>query len=142
MANLKEYEKLTVRERRSRYFSEDFKRKKVSEIERNLVGIAELSREYQVSATAIYKWIYKYSTMRKKGVRQVVEAKSDGKKIQDLKDHIRELERVIGEKQIKLDFQEKMIELAEQEYKVDIKKKFSGRRSSGTGSTGKSTKSK
>ena len=41
MANLKDYEKLTVRERRNRYFSEDFKRKKVSELDRNLVSISE-----------------------------------------------------------------------------------------------------
>jgi transposase len=140
MANLKEYEKLTVKERLNRYFSEDFKRKKVSEIERNLIGVSALCREYQVSTTAVYKWIYKYSAMRKKNIRQVVEVKSDGKKMQELRDQIRELERIVGEKQIKLDFQEKMIELAEQEYKVDIKKKFSGKRSSGTGSTGKLTK--
>jgi transposase len=140
MANLKEYEKLTVKERLNRYFSEDFKRKKVSEIERNLIGVSALCREYQVSTTAVYKWIYKYSAMRKKNIRQVVEIKSDGKKMQELRDQIRELERIVGEKQIKLDFQEKMIELAEQEYKVDIKKKFSGKRSSGTGSTGKLTK--
>ena len=37
MANLTEYEKLTTRERINRYFSEDFKRQKVSEIERNLL---------------------------------------------------------------------------------------------------------
>lgn len=142
MANLKDYEKMTRRERHNRYFSEDFRRKKVSEIDRNLVSISELSQEYQVSRAAVYKWIYKYSRMRKKGVKQVVEAESDSKKLQQLREQVRELERVIGEKQIKLDFQEKMIELAERAYKVDIKKKFSGKPFSGTGSTGKSTKSK
>jgi transposase len=139
MANLKEYEKLTVKERRNRYFSEDFKRKKVSEIDRNLICISAVCREYQVSHTAVYKWIYKYSAMRKKGIKQVVENKSDSKKLQQMRDQIRELERIVGEKQIKLDFQEKMIELAEQEYKIDIKKKFSGKRSSGTGPIGKPT---
>jgi transposase-like protein len=139
MANLKDYEKLTTRERLIRYFDEDFKRKKVSEIERNLSRVSEISREYQVSKAAIYKWIYKYSRMRKRSVRQVVEADSDSKKILALREQVKELERIIGEKQIKLDFQEKMIELAEKEYKIDIKKKFSGKRSSGTGSSGKST---
>lgn len=133
MANLKDYEKLTVKERLNRYFSEDFKRKKVSEIERNLISISSLCREYQVSDTAVYNWIYKYSAMRKRGLKQVVEAKSDSKKIQALRDQVKELERIIGEKQIKLDFQEKMIELAERSYRVDIKKKFTGKLSSGTG---------
>lgn len=140
MANLKDYEKMTSRERNNRYFSEDFKRKKVSEIERNLSSIGEVCREYQVSNTAVYKWIYKYSRMRKKGEKQVVESKSDTQTIKALKEQVRELERIIGEKQIKLDFQEKMIEIAEKEYKVDIKKKFSGKPSSGTGSNVKSTK--
>ncbi|MES1181740.1 MAG: transposase [Flavobacterium sp.] len=139
MANLKEYEKLTTRERQVRYFSEDFRRKKVSEIERNVTKVSEICREYQVSSAAVYKWIYKYSKMRKKGEKQVVESKSDTQKISALKEQIKELERIIGEKQIKLDFQEKMIEIAEATYKVDIKKKFSGKRSSGTGRSEKST---
>lgn len=139
MANLKDYEKLSVRERQNRYFSEDFKRKKVSEIDRNLVSVSEICREYQVSSTAVYKWIYKYSRMRKKGLKQVVESESDSKKIEQLRAQVKELERIIGEKQIKLDFQEKMIELAEDIYKIDIKKKFSGKPSSGTGSSEKAT---
>lgn len=140
MANLKDYEKLTTRERQVRYFSEDFKRKKVSEIERNLAKVSEICREYQVTRAAVYKWVYKYSKMRKRSERQVVESGSDSRKILALKEQVKELERIIGEKQVKLDFQEKMIDLAEQEYKVDIKKKFSGKRSSGTGSKGKSIK--
>ena len=140
MANLKDYEKLTSRERQIRYFSEDFKRKKVSEIEKNLIGVSALCREYQVTRSSVYKWIYKYSIMRKKGVKQVIEAKSDSQKIAALRAQVKELERIIGEKQVKLDFREKMIEIAESEYKVDIKKKFSGKPSSGTGSKGKFTK--
>lgn len=142
MANLKDYEKLTVKERQNRYFSEDFKRKKVSELDRNLITIAEVCREHQVSNTAVYKWIYAYSSMRKKGLRQVVESKSDSQKLLAMREQIRELERIIGEKQIKLDFQDKLIMLAEAEYGVEIKKKFSGKLSSGTGCTGKSIKSK
>lgn len=140
MANLKEYEKLTVKERQNRYFSVDFKRKKVSELDRNLTTIAELCREHQVSAPAVYKWIYAYSTMRKKGLKQVIEAKSDGQKLRALREEMKELQRIIGEKQIKLDFQERLISLAEREYNVDIKKKLSGKISSGTGSTDGSIK--
>ncbi len=126
-------------ERRRRYFSEDFKRKKVRELERNITTVHQLSREYEVSRTAIYKWLYTFSTMRKKGVRQVVESKSDTAKITQLRSQVQNLERVIGQKQILVDFLEKMIELAEQEYGVDIKKKFSSTQSAGSGSTGKST---
>lgn len=137
MATLKEYEKLTVRERINRKFSEDFKRKKVSELDRNLITVSELCREYQISVTSVYRWVYKYSMMKKKGLKQVVDAKSDSRKLLQMREEIKELQRIIGEKQILIDFKDKMIELAEGEYGLDIKKKFSGAPSSGTGPTRK-----
>lgn len=142
MATIKEYEKLTVKERLNRNFSEDFKRKLVSELDRNLITVSEVCREHQVSRTSVCKWIYTYSGMRKKGLKQIVEAKSDSRKLLQMREEIKELQRIIGEKQVKIDFQDKMIAIAEEEYGIDIKKKVSGVRSSGTGSTEKRTKSR
>jgi len=68
-------------QRINRYFSESFKRKKVQEIEKNLSTVMEVSKEYEVSKTAIYKWLDKYSLNRKRGVKQVVELMSDTRKI-------------------------------------------------------------
>ncbi len=127
MARRKDYEKLSRRERQNRYFSEDFKRKKVSEIDRNISKVSEIAHEYQVSTTAIYKWIYKYSEMRQKGVKQVIETRSDTRKIKNLKQKVKELERIIGQKQLLIDFQQTAIELTEEEYKIDIKKKYGGK---------------
>jgi len=53
-----------------------------------------------------------------------VETKSDTAKILALQKKIADLERLLGQKQVQLDFQNKMIEIAEQTYQVDIKKKF------------------
>jgi transposase len=142
MATVKQYEKLSVKERQKRYFNEDFKRQKVSELERNLISIPELCREYQLSRTSIYKWIYKYSAMKKREHKQIVEPQSETRKVLILKDEVKELQRIIGEKQLKVDFLEKMIDLAETEYGIDIKKKYSTRPSGGTGSTGTSTRSR
>lgn len=142
MATLKEYERLRRSERQNRYFSEDFKRKKVSEIERNLSTVAEICREYQVSNTAVYKWIYKFSMMRKKGLKMVVEARSDTQKLILLKEQIKELEQIIGQKQLRIDFLEKMIELAEDKYEINIKKKSFMKPCSGTGSTVKNSPTK
>ena len=133
MATISAYEKLTVLERQNRFFNEDFKRTKVSEIERNILTIAELCKEYQVTRSAVYKWIYKYSLMRKREHKQVVEPESETRKVLLLKQEVNELQRVIGEKQLKMDFLEKVIELAEKEYGLDIKKKFTGKPSFGTG---------
>jgi transposase len=127
------------RARFSRYFSEEFKRQKVREIEKNQVSISELTKAYQLSRTSIYRWIFKYSKMIKKGERQIVEQKSDTRKIQELRERIRELERVVGQKQLLIEFQQKMIELAEETYEVDIKKKLSSKLSSGTGQTDPNT---
>lgn len=126
----------------SRYFSPDFKKKRVQELENNLITISDICKTHQVSRTSVYKWLYKYSNMAKKQVRQVVEAKSDTKKIQLLEEQIKELERIVGQKQILIDFQDKMIEIAEKTYEVDIKKKLGMKLSIGTGSTGKNTDSK
>jgi transposase-like protein len=123
--------------RHNRYFSEDFKRKRVQEFEKNLVSVCDICKTYKVTRTSVYKWVYKYSTMAKKQVRQVVEAKSDTKKIQLLEERIKELERVVGQKQLLIEFQDKMIEIAEETYKVDIKKKLSSKPFSGTGTTEK-----
>ena len=123
-----------------RSFSEEFKRKKVRELERNITSVSDICKTYSVSRTSVYKWIYKYSVMAKKQVKQVVEAKSDTQKIQALQDRIKELERVVGQKQLLLEFKDKMIEIAEATYNVDIKKKVGSRLSSGTISTGKLTR--
>ena len=128
--------------RQNRYFSEDFKKNKVKELEKNLVSIGDISRTYEVSRTAIYKWVYKYFIMAKKNVKHIVEAKSDTKKIQILEERIKELERIVGQKQILLEFKDKMIEIAETTYGVDIKKKLGSKLSSGTNTTGKHTDTK
>lgn len=124
---------------RNRYFSEDFKKKRVRELENNLVSISDICKTYRVSRTSVYRWIYKYSSMAKKEVKQVVEAKSDTKKIQLLEDRIKELERAVGQKQMLIDIKDKMIEIAEETYDIDIKKKLISKASSGSSTTGKST---
>jgi archaellum component FlaC len=80
--------------------------------------------------------------MAKKDVKQVVEAKSDTKKIQALEDRVKELEQALGQKQMMIDIKDKMIEIAEDTYDIDIKKKLVSKASSGSGTTGKSTHTK
>lgn len=127
------------RRRQNRYFSESFRKKKVKEIEQNLSTVREVAREYEVSASAVYKWLYKYSRLYKRQVKQVVEPMSDTRKIKALKEEIKELHQLLGQKDIKQAFLEKMMEQAEQEYGIDIKKKFGSKPSSGFGNTENNT---
>lgn len=142
MAKPEDYRKLSRKERQNRYFSDEFKKKKVEEIERNITSVSEVSREYQVSNTAIYKWLYKYSPYRDKGAKQVVEPESDTRKINDLKNKVHELEQTVGQKQIMVDFLWQQLEEIEKHYGIEVKKNFSTQPSNGSGSTGKNTRTK
>lgn len=128
--------------RQSRYFSESFKREKVKQLEQNLIRVTDICREYQVSKTSVYRWLDKYSVLRTKKVRQVIEPMSDSKKIKALRQKVAELERLIGQKQIEIEFKDKLIEIAEEMYDVDIKKKLGSQLSSGSGATEIDTHSK
>lgn len=138
MATRDEFQ-LSTAERRRRIFSEEFKKQKVQEIERKQTTISEVSKAYQVRYNNVWKWLMKYGTVSKKGVRLVVEMESEAKKLISLQAQVAELERIVGQKQLTIDFQAKMIELAEQEYGVDIKKKFETRPSFTSGKTEKNS---
>lgn len=132
MATREQFE-LSKEERKKRRFSEEFKRQKVKEIERKQTTVLEVSKAFQVRANNVYKWIDKYAIKDKKGLRLIVEMESETKRVISLLQKVADLERIVGQKQIVIDFQNKMIELAEEEYQVDIKKKFDSEQSCTTG---------
>jgi transposase-like protein len=133
--------KMALEQRRLRKFSEGFRIQKVVELEQKRSNISEICREYEVSSTTVYRWLNKYGKMKKKSERIIVESESDTKKLLELKKRVAELERIVGQKQILLDFKDKMIEISEEMYGVDIKKKLSAKPSNTTGKDEKSTPS-
>ena len=74
--------------------------------------------------TSVQKWVHKYGKEKFNTERLIVESLSDTTRIIAYERKIAELERLIGQKQVMIDFQSKMIDLAEEEYGIDIKKKF------------------
>ncbi|MGZ5134218.1 MAG: transposase [Flavitalea sp.] len=133
MQSNKFFEKVSSNHRVQRSFSDDFKRKKVLELDKKLISVSELCKEYEVTRASVYRWIYKYSSMRKKSIRTIVEAKSDTRKIKLLKQQVQDLQGVVGQKQLLVEFQQKVIELAEKHYQIDIKKKFGSSPFNGSG---------
>src|SRR5206468_8455069 len=121
MANRHQF-KQSREERQRRIFSEEFKTKKVREIEQQITTIAQVSRQYEVRESSVSKWMVKYGQHYMKGVRTIVESQSDTAKITALRAQVAELQRIIGEKQVQLEFKDKIIDLAEEVYGVDIKK--------------------
>lgn len=131
--------KMTTDQRRRRHFSDSFKIQKVRELETGRTKVSELCKQYEVSGTNVYKWLNKFGSMKNKKERLIIEADSDTKQLLELKKKVAELERIIGQKQVMLDFKDKMIELAEETYGVDIKKKFTTSPSNSSGSTENNT---
>lgn len=110
--------------RQQRYFSDTFKLQKVEEINQGLISVTEISKLYKVTRPAIYKWLHKYSAYHKKGVNQVVQMESESEKTKSLYKRLMELERIIGQKQLQIDYLEKLVEISSEELKLDLKKSF------------------
>lgn len=119
-------------ERENRIFSEALKKRIVSEIESKKISIAEVVIQYEVSRQSVYRWIYSYSADHQRQTRKVIEMESEENKTKYYKSKVAELERIVGQKQIELDFLNKLIELASEELKVDIKKNFATLPSTGS----------
>lgn len=120
-----------------RTFSATLRKQVVREVESGKLGVASAAREYQVSATTIYRWIYRYSTLNQKGAVLVVDKQSRNDQLLNLEKRIAELEQAVGQKQMKIDFYEKFIELASEEVGQDLKKKYVRAASSGSSSINK-----
>ena len=118
--------------RQIRTFSESFKRQKVKELVNRQVTIAEISTLYGVSRSCIYKWLYKYSKDHSPGTVQVVQMESESQKTKLYQQRIAELERIVGQKQLEIDFLAKLVEISSQELGVDLKKNFGTKPSTGS----------
>ena len=118
-------------------FSAEFKQTLVQDYEKGQFSVSELSKLYQVHTTIIYRWIQKYSSYNKRKIKVVEMADSSKQKLKDLQKRVEELERAVGQKQLNIDFLEKMIELANTLYGIDIKKNSDTPPSTGSDQTSK-----
>ena len=110
--------------RTRRIFSDTFKRQKVKDIETGLASVTEISNLYKVSKQSIYRWLYKYSENYQKGEIQVVQMESESQKTKQLLKRLAELERIVGQKQLHIDYLEKLLEIGSEELNIDLKKNF------------------
>ncbi len=112
-----------VRLNSRRIFSEEFKKSRVKEYEKGDYSVSELGKLFDIQSKVIYRWIYKYSIYNKKSYKIVEMANSSTKKVKDLEGRIKDLERIVGQKQLNIDYLEKLIEIADSKFDIDIKKK-------------------
>jgi transposase-like protein len=120
--------------RKPRKYSEDLKRSIVKDFESGKFSVLQLERLHNIGNPLIYKWIYKYSQSNDLGQRIVEMKDSSTQKLKALEQRVKELEQMVGRKQIQIDYLEKMIDLAKEELHIDIKKNFNTPQSSGSAS--------
>ena len=123
--NLKQIRKLRI-------YSDDFKKEIVAIYESGKFSVLQLEKLYGVSNASIYSWIYKFSTFNEKGFRIVEMKESSAEKLKQLEQKVKELEQAVGQKQIKIDYLEKIIEIAKDDLKIDIKKNYNIQQSIGS----------
>jgi transposase len=118
--------------RKKRVYSKEFKEELVGLFEQGKFSVLQLGRLYKVQVGVIYQWIYRYSTLNEKGCRIVEMKQSSTSKLKELEQRVKQLEQMLGQKQIKIEFLEKLIDRAQQEYQIDLKKNSSTPRSAGS----------
>lgn len=106
-----------------RIFSLELKLDLVKKIERGDLRVLDVTRTYGVSNTAVYKWLRKYSDLYRKETRVIVEHKSISKKNKELQEQIKKLEQALGQKQMRIDYLEKVVEFSSERSGEDIEKK-------------------
>ncbi len=107
----------------NRGFSEEFRKTKVKELLSGQLKVRDLCALYGLSRTSVYKWLYLYSEAEK-GVKTVVQMESEAFKTQLLQQRVAELERVVGQKQLEIDYLNVCLKVVSGELGYDVKKKY------------------
>ena len=118
-----------------------FKLSVVREYEETKAGLRELTRKYGIQGhNTIRKWINKFGTFDWQNLTLQTMAKTKDQELLELREKVKVLERKnarlekeLEQKDMKAEFFDLMIEIAEEEYGVDIRKKCSPGQSDDTG---------
>jgi transposase len=108
--------------RQTRRFSTEFKKEKVALLDAGKITVRELSKIYEVSQTAVYNWVNKYSKLPMTE-RIVVEKISEEQKNKELLERIKELERAVGRKQLEIDYYKTTLDVLQEQEGENLKKK-------------------
>jgi transposase len=104
----------------------EFRKQIVKDIESGDCTVIQASREYDINPQTVYNWLYNYSRHLKKNKILVVEDQSEQYKRKELEHRIKELEAIIGRKQMEIDMLNQLIDIANKEYHKDLKKTYQG----------------
>ncbi|MCX6145863.1 MAG: hypothetical protein NTW25_01235 [Candidatus Kapabacteria bacterium] len=107
-----------------KYYSESFKMMVVSEVEKGF-SKDSLKRKYNIGGkTTVLEWCRKYGKLHNPVVKYEVKLKSDVDKQIQLKRRVADLERALSDAHLKICSQDVLIDLAENNYNIAIRKNF------------------
>ena len=110
--------------RERRIFSEELKKKIVKDLVAKRITLGQVVAEHQVNRNSVYNWLYKYSPQHQPKPTLVVQMQSEEIKNHELRQRIADLERIVGQKQLEIDFLNKLLEVGSEELGFDLKKNF------------------
>ena len=126
---MKEDEKVYVK-RTQKDYSMSFKLSVVKEVETTDIGLCAIARKYGIqSETTVKRWMEKYGTFDWTNIKGGNMPKSKDQELLDLKEKIKQLERKNARLEHELEMKDHkvaifdlMIDIAEKDLKVDIRK--------------------
>jgi transposase len=105
-------------------YSEAFKRKVVSEVENGALSREAARRKYGIGGgSTVDRWCRKYGNFERLGVKLTVQSSKERDETKVLKERVRQLEAALADEKLKSMALETLIEVAERELKVPIRKK-------------------
>ncbi len=136
-------ENINYKKRTQKDYPMSFKMSVIRELETTSIGMYAIARKYGIqSESTIRRWLDKYGTFDLEYVKSSKMEKSKAKQILELEARIKELERRNArlEHQVEMTdhksaFFDMMIDMAEKEYKIDIRKNSSAEQSGNTRKT-------
>ena len=109
--------------RRRIVYSTDFKKSKVKDILSKKKSISEVATMYELSYTAVYRWVQKYGNIEPEE-RIVIEKDSDYLKHSKQVKRIKDLEQMLGRLALEADYYKRLVKEANDHFGQDIEKLF------------------
>jgi len=113
---------MRVNEKRKRRFSEEFRRKYALLVERGEYTIPEVCRKFDVAYDTVKNWVIKFGKEPYPQTKWII-SEEEVDRIRKLEKEVDNLKKIIGEQQVKIVFQDKVIELAREKLGFDFEKK-------------------
>jgi transposase-like protein len=104
-------------------YSIAFKQKVISEIEEGKYTKGEVCKIYGISPGTINYWLNKYDKTKLLNKIVRIETKGEKDRINQLEKEKRELESALAQTHLKSLYLESLVEIAEEKYGIDLKKK-------------------